>query len=152
MTDTRRTAYRAAQGPRGERLQDRILAAFVAAGNEGRTDGELSTELGAVGDSIRPKRQILEQAGVIVATERRRPSKHGQPMIVRVVKTAYEQQLAKPEDKAVRCRRCGSTRYVDVPIHGGRSIRRDCARCDAFIDFPERYTLTPVEPEKQEEE
>jgi hypothetical protein len=32
--------------------------------------------------------------------------------------------------------RCGSTKWRDVPIHGGQTIRRDCARCGRFIDFP----------------
>ena len=35
-----------------------------------------------------------------------------------------------------KCRRCGSTQYHDVPIHNGKSIRRDCARCGRFLDFP----------------
>lgn len=35
--------------------------------------------------------------------------------------------------------RCGSTSYLDFPIHGGRSVRRDCAACRRFIDFPIWY-------------
>ena len=31
--------------------------------------------------------------------------------------------------------RCGSQEYIDVPIHNGRSTRRDCAQCGKFIDF-----------------
>lgn len=27
------------------------------------------------------------------------------------------------------CRICGSTEYEDHPVHGGRSIRRDCNKC-----------------------
>jgi len=37
-----------------------------------------------------------------------------------------------------RCR-CGSTTWRDVPIHDGRSVRRDCGRCGRFIDFPIWY-------------
>lgn len=37
------------------------------------------------------------------------------------------------------CRRCGSTRFVDVvltyPPHDGRTVRRDCAKCGRFWDF-----------------
>ena len=33
------------------------------------------------------------------------------------------------------CDRCGSDQHKDVPIHGCRSIRRDCAKCGKFIDF-----------------
>src|SRR5262245_66261369 len=38
-----------------------------------------------------------------------------------------------------RCRRCPSTEYVDVAIHNGQSIRRDCARCGYLWDFPVWY-------------
>ncbi|MBI2826536.1 MAG: hypothetical protein HYX69_17835 [Planctomycetia bacterium] len=31
--------------------------------------------------------------------------------------------------------RCGSTTWQDVPIHGGRSVRRDCGRCGRFSAF-----------------
>jgi len=48
--------------------------------------------------------------------------------------------LLSPRPRAQRihgqCKRCGATRYYDVPIHGGQSTRRDCARCDRFIEFP----------------
>jgi len=35
--------------------------------------------------------------------------------------------------------RCGGTTWRDVPIHGGRSVRRDCGRCRRFLDFPVWY-------------
>jgi hypothetical protein len=35
--------------------------------------------------------------------------------------------------------RCGWTKFVDVPIHGGHSTRRDCERCDRYISFPLWY-------------
>jgi hypothetical protein len=35
--------------------------------------------------------------------------------------------------------RCGATTWVDVPIHGGRSVRRDCGSCGRFMDFPVWY-------------
>jgi hypothetical protein len=44
----------------------------------------------------------------------------------------------KPKRPDAVCR-CGSTRWRDVPIHGGRSIRRDCARCGRFLSFPLWY-------------
>ena len=40
----------------------------------------------------------------------------------------------KAEILATRCR-CGSTTFRDVPIHKGRSIRRDCVRCGHFVAF-----------------
>ena len=35
--------------------------------------------------------------------------------------------------------RCGSTRWRDVPIHHGQSVRRDCGQCRRFIGFPIWY-------------
>jgi hypothetical protein len=34
------------------------------------------------------------------------------------------------------CDRCGSDQHKDFPIHGGQSIRRDCAKCGRFISWP----------------
>jgi hypothetical protein len=51
----------------------------------------------------------------------------------------------KPKRPDAVCR-CGSTKWRDVPIHGGRSIRRDCARCGRFIAFPLWYGRTEDEP------
>lgn len=52
---------------------------------------------------------------------RPRAGQHAPPAIVRI-----------PDDAVCRC---GSTKYVDVPIHDGRSVRRDCVRCGRFIEF-----------------
>jgi len=40
---------------------------------------------------------------------------------------------------AAKICRCGAAKWRDVPIHDGRSIRRDCARCGRFIDFTVWY-------------
>ncbi|MBN2024923.1 MAG: hypothetical protein JW809_19255 [Pirellulales bacterium] len=46
--------------------------------------------------------------------------------------------------------RCGSTTWRDVPIHNGQSVRRDCARCGRFLDFPRWYgRVRTVAPDKQ---
>lgn len=34
------------------------------------------------------------------------------------------------------CSHCGSTDLREVPIHNGRSVRRDCSRCSKTVDFP----------------
>lgn len=47
-------------------------------------------------------------------------------------------RIATPTPAKPVCR-CGSSESVDVPIHDGRSIRRDCGRCRRFIDFPVWY-------------
>ena len=38
--------------------------------------------------------------------------------------------------KTPYCRRCHSTQFTDTKIHGGRSIRRDCAQCGLTAGFP----------------
>jgi hypothetical protein len=45
--------------------------------------------------------------------------------------------------------RCGSTRWQDIPIHGGQSLRRDCERCGRFIDFPVWYGKTRKVPRRR---
>ncbi len=40
---------------------------------------------------------------------------------------------------ATKCDRCGSHHYVDVPIHDGKSTRRDCGTCRRFRSFPMWY-------------
>jgi hypothetical protein len=43
------------------------------------------------------------------------------------------------EIDAPRCSGCRSLEFVDVPIHGGESARRDCARCHHTAGFPLWY-------------
>jgi hypothetical protein len=40
-----------------------------------------------------------------------------------------------------QCENCGSQHYRDVPIHGGKSTRRDCAGCGKFIEFSVWYGM-----------
>ena len=37
---------------------------------------------------------------------------------------------------------CGSTKWRDVSIHDGQSVRRDCGRCGRFIEFAVWYGKT----------
>jgi hypothetical protein len=46
-------------------------------------------------------------------------------------------QPAAPD--AIPVCRCGSPSWRDVAIHGGQSVRRDCAHCGRFIMFPVWY-------------
>jgi hypothetical protein len=52
----------------------------------------------------------------------------------------------KPTAKPV-CR-CGSMAWRDVPIHDGQSLRRDCAGCGRFIDFPVWHAKTTLRNEQ----
>jgi predicted RNA-binding Zn-ribbon protein involved in translation (DUF1610 family) len=47
---------------------------------------------------------------------------------------------------APRCPHCGSAATRDVPIHGGRSVRRDCTTCGRFVSFPVWYGEAAPEP------
>jgi hypothetical protein len=50
---------------------------------------------------------------------------------------AQPMPTVKPTAKPI-CR-CGSTTWRDVSIHNGQSVRRDCAGCGRFLDFPIWY-------------
>jgi hypothetical protein len=46
------------------------------------------------------------------------------------------QIVLEPEQQESPCRRCGNrTTYLAI-LHAGESLRRDCAKCGRFIDFP----------------
>ena len=47
--------------------------------------------------------------------------------------------LASLGSKPITCRRCGSREFVDVQIHGGISMRRDCCYCGLTLGFPLWY-------------
>jgi len=44
------------------------------------------------------------------------------------------------------CDRCQCAEYVDVPIHGGASTRRDCQRCSRFMGWPKWYGQIQLPP------
>jgi hypothetical protein len=37
------------------------------------------------------------------------------------------------------CDRCGATEFTNTEIHEGRSLRRDCAKCNRFMGWPRWY-------------
>jgi len=64
-----------------------------------------------------------------------------------VAQTLPEATGDAPAQPTKRVCRCGSTIWRDVPIHGGQSVRRDCGRCDQFLDFPIWYGETTLQKE-----
>lgn len=46
------------------------------------------------------------------------------------------QIVLEPEPQESSCRRCGTHATYLAIIHAGESLRRDCAKCGRFIDFP----------------
>jgi hypothetical protein len=49
------------------------------------------------------------------------------------------QGINRPPELSNACPRCHATKFTDVPIHEGRSTRRDCDRCGFTIGFPTWY-------------
>ncbi|MGD9721416.1 MAG: hypothetical protein AB7O59_09425 [Pirellulales bacterium] len=70
--------------------------------------------------------------------ERLRTHKAGLVSQLRPKCWAGPRRAAPPTAAKLICR-CGSTTWLDVPIHDGQSTRRDCARCGRFIDFSRWY-------------
>lgn len=35
-----------------------------------------------------------------------------------------------------QCDLCGSSTFVETPIHNGESLRRDCSKCTRFLGWP----------------
>ena len=58
----------------------------------------------------------------------------------RHLKGAESDGIARPKGDAQptgpRCDRCGAAAFVEVPTHGGASVRRDCGRCGRTWGFP----------------
>jgi hypothetical protein len=61
--------------------------------------------------------------------------------ILRAEGLVYRNPAADPRPRAL-CDRCGSSQHVDVAIHGGESLRRDCGQCHRFLGWPRWYGQT----------
>ena len=91
-----------------------------------QTAAELLAELTAAGVTARVDgRSRLHLAGPLTDDLLQRAKAH-KPELVQAVRLS-------------RCDRCGSTEFVDLPIHGGESTRRDCKRCHRMLGFPVWY-------------
>jgi hypothetical protein len=62
---------------------------------------------------------------------------------------ALPERPRKPKRHDAVCP-CGSTTWRDVPIHGGQSIRRDCAVCERSHSFPVWYGHRPNAQEREQ--
>jgi len=142
--------------------RERVLTFLVQRGAIGATDHEIAEGLHLLLDTARARRTELRDAGLVIDSGRRRPSPSGHAATVWVVSTASTNAAARPtrpatpaptprhfarngsEPVATRpapgpdseiCPRCGSAETIDVAIHNGKSIRRDCAGCGLFVAF-----------------
>lgn len=82
------TSHQAAASvaPRAKRDRDRVYEALKAAGEDGLSDFELGAIVSLKQTSAGKRRGELRDAGLVVATEMRRPSDTGSPAIVWRVK------------------------------------------------------------------
>ncbi len=93
--------------------------------------------LKAEGDRIKFKPKSLPAETVEMIVEHK-------PVLLRLLHAEAEPAAAnqddhQPEPTSQKCRRCKSRRFLDVEIHGGQSVRRDCKRCGCFWEFVNWY-------------
>lgn len=72
----------AATAPRAGTTRARALVALAAAGHRGLTDFELAARTGLGQTSVGVRRKELRDAGLVEATDERRPSPSGTPALV----------------------------------------------------------------------
>jgi hypothetical protein len=109
-----------------------VLAAIDAAGGrvsivDGRVRIDVEVELpDAVWDTLKAHREELraDLAGDRQLWDETEP-----------VWRDHHRDTLPPPAGVDRCDRCRSTETVDQPIHGGASVRRDCAACGRFRAF-----------------
>ena len=149
LFDTRRAA-KAAIDPHAPTMEARVLAFIRDRSSYGGTDQEVADELGMLPDTARARRCDLEKAGQVHDSGVTRPSKHGGPHPRPCVVWVATPHTVNPNVRAAgddgghhhtspQACRCGSQKFLDVRIHGGQSIRRDCARCSRTVGFPIWY-------------
>jgi hypothetical protein len=91
---TRRAAGVAIR-PDARRLRARVLEYLVGRGPTGGTDEEIQSALGLSGDTERPRRRELQQAGLVVDSGQVRPTSSGR-LAVAWIATAAAIRTAEP--------------------------------------------------------
>jgi hypothetical protein len=150
---TRRAAARAAERFAGDH-RSKVLRFIESRGQAGATDEEVSEELGLKLDTSRARRCELRDDGQILDGGRRRRTRSGRLAICWVAAQSPRTSTDPPANgrppapigaaiEAPRqtkgigpCPRCGCRESIDVPIHRGESVRRDCRKCGLFREFP----------------
>jgi hypothetical protein len=61
------------------------------------------------------------------------------PRLLLTLRRHKAELLALLQGKPVPCPRCRATGTLDVAIHDGQSVRRDCAQCGRFVEFAVWY-------------
>jgi hypothetical protein len=85
----------------------------------------------------------LRQRGIKLAAHDGRLRFHPKaavgPQLLLTLRRHKAELLALLLGEPLTCRRCGTAGILEVLIHGGRSVRRDCAQCGRFVEFPIWY-------------
>ncbi|NLE39634.1 MAG: hypothetical protein GX621_16570 [Pirellulaceae bacterium] len=120
-----------------------IVAAFIAGrGFEGATDCEVSEALDIAADTTRARRVELRDAGDVIDSGRRRPTRSGRAAIVWVTPEHYFREniagVARPTRTAATRRpsidaaTCPHSKIIEHPTHDGY-LNRECAACGEWL-------------------
>ena len=75
-----------------------------------------------------------------LAAERSDPAANPEPSAPPEPSPAIPEPLEPPapaiDATGPRCDKCGCRDFIDTPIHGGQSVRRDCRHCHRTMGFP----------------
>lgn len=99
-SETSRFAAKAAKSG-ANRNRFRILAHLSQFGEYGATDQEMQVSLRINGNSERPRRRELEQAGLVIASEKRRSTKYHRPATVWTITDRGLAFVVKPVKPAI---------------------------------------------------
>ena len=109
------------------------------------TTAELLTDLVVRGVEFQAREDKLgfRSARPLSSADVENIRRHKGPLLalLRAEGFVYRNRDADPRPCDV-CDRCLSTESVDVPIHGGQSLRRDCVQCQRFLGWPRWYGET----------
>ncbi len=94
--------------------------------------GESDLTIDAPPDALTPDllKRLKTHKSELLATLRPKPN---------VVRDRATKRTSDGIVMSRRACRCGSWEARDVLIHDGKSVRRDCARCGRFLEFPVWY-------------
>lgn len=82
----------------------------------------------------------LSQAGVVITVDAQ--NRLRARALKGVMTTSLKARIAEHKTSIASaiqlslCQKCGSQEFIDVTIHGGNSVRRDCAKCGRTAGFP----------------
>ena len=64
------------------------------------------------------------------------PEQSAPPEPSPAIPEAIEPPAPAIDATGLHCDKCGCGQFIDTPIHGGQSVRRDCRHCRRTMGFP----------------